>query len=884
MLRCSNYWHVASNLTPERERRLLWFAKEISTEELARLRAEAMSPPPEGQPQPGQEAVSTTQDQTRATVQDTLEQPHSDGEDAEAKDSMRKLLERATKVETSLQGTVAALKEFNAKAKGQLQGEQRKTWDDNFEFLRLSLGEIETLKRAVGRLADWESGAIPPVQLLQLFEDNRLARATRLTSEEREDDLSPEQREAHLAKRELYRNMHRALPRGDPAGQAWETGNVDTQLLAVRAFEERPVLREDDGETHTFGDIIEMLRNDIDNQLAAWEEALAIAKIELETLQKAFAQAEQERAVEEGGSILENLRNARNAVPIRFYSIYEIWEAGKSVVAAYKETYKQHVQLRSAIVAKKMGKVISFLPWGGDIEQILDREVDERNEGIVSKYSEYLKGRNASYKDIFDSNGELARNRHDGNRARGVLDYAASRGWLLDIDFNTKTSNGTPGFRLMDGRVLSYSDLVPKDWKKSRIDDAYSKLITAHNTGKTEESAKYEKRYHNIDRTADFARLVDDELSNYNIWAVHGIIKRSIERGLDGEVSAWHAVKIMQRIEADPKLKRIITRDWLDQIGILSYYRSAFVLGAFKYGRNKGLSDWCEGSDTNIENAGVFGKLINTVRSDIKQRTGRNFASDKERAELERLTAQVIAAQTIDIKDQSGNTQTFSIFEERYRFFREHEFIHSLGDLDPGVSKEDPDYFTNICENLIIGQRPVKNILARTGQGTWAEPEKVSHYIGNILYTYQRLYEKGQNEAAETLRLEMGQKVTMAMMEQAFGDSRTSGMSDLRTGGNMPGKAAMKELVTKGFLDIEPIVQTVWNDDANTGTGLARKLLRSIDEKLLDRLVELTESNKKASAADKSKFRTRYENIVAQWKAKQPNIGWPRGSYMDKDI
>jgi len=272
------------------------------------------------------------------------------------------------------------------------------------------------------------------------------------------------------------------------------------------------------------------------------------------------------------------------------------------------------------------------------------------------------------------------------------------------------------------------------------------------------------------------------------------------------------------------------------------------------------------------------------VRSDIKQRTGRNFASDKERAELERLTAQVIAAQTIDIKDQSGNTQTFSIFEERYRFFREHEFIHSLGDLDPGVSKEDPDYFTNICENLIIGQRPVKNILARTGQGTWAEPEKVSHYIGNILYTYQRLYEKGQNEAAETLRLEMGQKVTMAMMEQAFGDSRTSGMSDLRTGGNMPGKAAMKELVTKGFLDIEPIVQTVWNDDANTGTGLARKLLRSIDEKLLDRLVELTESNKKASAADKSKFRTRYENIVAQWKAKQPNIGWPRGSYMDKDI
>jgi hypothetical protein len=823
------------------------------------------------------EKTAEAEDESKMTGDDVSEQQgQTRSEVAGAVESLNSadILHRVNAIMQKMENLRSRMKDVESIAATHLKGKEWQEWKDTETHLTLEGEEVKDMHYAAKQIEAWKNGELPPLELRAFLTDCGFLNTVQLATKQEEADNSKSQ-VLHALDESMANLQSSSTPFSRDTKSAWETRNYSDKLTVVQSIEDQKIQNEDnDGKNSTLKNYLDLILKDIDSKTQAWDAALKTTN-----LGKFLDDFDKEAQLKEGKGgegFLNTIRGLPSAVGMKFYSIEEIILAGKSVIDAYKESYRQKQQLNAAGLSKQMGKLIHWLPWAGDVQQILDKELDAKNDEVKSKYAEYLKNRNASYFELFGPKGELVKNMKDGNRARGVLEYASHRGWLYDIDLHTQAADGHDGFTLTDGTIISFWDLVPKDWDDIRTKDEFSKLITEQGIGKDAETEKYYKRYYNVNDTPQFVELVDQEMEKLNLWAVRGIVKRSIERGLTAEVTSWHATQIMDHIRSSQELRRIATKDWYDQMGTLAFYRTSFTLGGFKLDRDR-MKEWREEwkdveGDARIEDAGVLGRIISQLERDISQRTRRTWKNDEERKELRRYIGQILGAQTITIEGQ-----TFSIFEDRYSWYRNSGLIKNQGDPHPGVDTEDPDYFTQVTDNLLAGQRPVTAILARTGQGTWKESEKASHYIGNILYTYDNLVKNGKMEEAENFRKDMGQKVSATMMEQALGDNRTSAMVDLITKGAKPGQPALKALVLSGFFDIEPIVQTIWDDAPQTGTGLAIRVLRSIDDSLYDRLKDLMEKNKKATADQKTANLKEYNTIMQEWKKKQPSITWSQG-------
>ena len=672
---------------------------------------------------------------------------------------MENLLQRATHIEDTLQKSLAAATAFDKEAKALLSGPQYLTWSDNLEFLKGNQQQITTLKNTLVQLNEWESANMPRNKLIDLFEDINIARGIQMKMKDHMQ-LPPDQATDEGLKRKLFLNLREAT-KDDPTGNRWAGENTTTRLLTVGAFEQAPALQEDNGQIHTVGDVLKTLQEDIERQLETWERVLETSQKEFALLEQASEQAQAGHTGDAGEGLPGTVRNAWNSIPIRFHSPYEVWQAMKKIAKSYKESYDQYTDLRSDILAKKMSKVIKHLPWGNDVQQLLERELDERNNGIASKYAEYLKSKNANYKEIFGPGGELARNKTDGNRARGVLEYAASRGWLNDIDNNTRRGKFL-AIQSIDGPMYSLRELVPADWDDAKILDYEAILLTKHNQGKKDESEKYLNRYYNVDVAERFLELMTEELNKLNIWAAHGIMKRALQRGLKGEISPWVAVKLLRLLEDNPYIRQVITKDALDQMGALALYNSHFTAGALKTDDEK-IYDYAKsGRPDRIERTGLFGTTVKEIRrniqSSISASSWSRLQTDAGKDDLDRAIAQILSAQTVTIDGRH-----FTIFQDNavynaYRSPKTNEILRYQGDVKAG--EEDEDYVREHYSDVMIGSKSAISSYLDQSNGHLRHESRAKFFFGTVIDRYETLVKDGQYEEADTFRQEMGEKLS----------------------------------------------------------------------------------------------------------------------------
>lgn len=803
-----------------------------------------------------QRDVQGERDATRSEIAETVEKPRASD-----------ILHRVKLLMRKMESLAERMANVDATARKYLSGKDWEEWKNVETYLALEGAKVKVMHHAAEQIHVWHNGDLPPAGLRTFLIESSI-----FTGERQSDGPDGVSNNKH--------HILQAIDQGIQAAQSnkpfardnknqWETRNVSDRLVIVRTIEEQEIgsrAGETPSTMETF--LQDVVLKDIDDRVKTWENELKTTNLE-----KFLDEFDNETKLKEGrhggGSFLSTIKGLPSAVGVKFYSIEEIILAGKNVIDAYKESYRQKQQLNAATLSKQMGRLIQWLPWAGDVQQILDKELDSKNDEIKGKYADYLKNRNASYLELFGPGGEFMRNKHDGNRARGVLEYASHRGWLYDIDLGTKAADGHEGFTLTDGTIISFYNIVPKDWDSNRTKDEFSKLITEQGSGKDAETEKYYRRYYNVNDTAQFVHLVDEEMGKLNLWAVRGIVKRSIERGLGAEVTAWHATQIMDHIRTNQELRRIATKDWYDQMGTLAFYRTSFTLGGFKLDRDE-MKKWREEwkdvtGEASIEDAGTLGRIISQLEQDICQRTHRKWTSESQRKELRRYIAKILGAQTVEIEGE-----TFSIFENRYTWYRNSGLIKNQGDPHPGIEQEDPDYYTQVTDNLLAGARPVAAILARTGQGTFKEAEKASHYFGNIIFTHENLIQKGKNSDAMNFKREMGKKLNSWLNEQVLLDNRTTGLSNLLTKGGKSGLPALQTLIEMGYIDVRPIVDVLWLKRDQSALGLATDLLRKIDAQLFEKLDTLIKKKAKAeSDDDKRNNLEEYKSILIEWQARQ---------------
>lgn len=811
--------------------------------------AEAGHDAPHGDHAHGQETVR--ENLTAADVAQAVE---------EMKEKVASLLDRMVKI--------------GGQAKELMNADNYKRWSEDRSTLERTMGRIEKWSQLTEKAARLEAGKMPPSEVLTNY-IGMLAR-------EEEDPEQRRQWGEQIAPTRQYIQERLA--------NSTATADVTRLALGYMRGEQIPSTVNESTKLQIPLEA-QSIGRDISGQLGLKEKILLPIYDQIQSLGTALTNAKTEEmiaAVEEGTHVTEVAKAEGGGIfsMFKWVSILDIIEGFKQVKDAYIEVWHQKQHLKGGAIAKGIARIVEPFPYGEDVKQELESSERRKNDEVKDKYVNFLKSSNTSFKALFASEHGaplLEKNSNDPNRSRAVLEYAASKGWLYHLDdeqFKPPREKMIFGWRL--------ADLVPSDWHDEEIGDYYYVLLGQNKQGAEKEENETYTRIKDRDDTPIFIKNLANEIDGVNLWAALGVAKRAMERGLYSEVSPWLATTLLRKL-SDPKIRKFVPRSFLDKIGSLSAYHSAFTLGIIKQERKGILDKWLRSSSKDVKDAGTLGNVTSMIREEILSKTTRTFPEGDEDAQrdLDKYISKVLAGYVLDSKTpelQMRTGEKVSIYSDKYtKVYRDSKTLHAFGTPEvPGVGHEDPDYYTLRCDNILGNEEIVKEILSRTGQGSFKYEDKARLYMGTILELYMELKEdRHMDEEAENFRKEMGGKLALFITD-ALGDPRSGGLINQQLAtGRMKGKEGLPLLLHKGFFDISIITTAHLNNKGDRKLSALLLKQNSIDigspglyhslEKALKDYERATEDGPRNAA------QLEFDRIVGEWKAQLPPVTWQAG-------
>jgi hypothetical protein len=217
---------------------------------------------------------------------------------------------------------------------------------------------------------------------------------------------------------------------------------------------------------------------------------------------------------------------------------------------------------KSAILAKweegkerKAHRIADNLAHGSwiakPIEHTLKKQARAANEKQTHEFSEYLKTAGHNYDSLFGSGG-LYGKLSNVNEKKAVLEFAASKAWLFDLD-------------KLDGHNVYGIDYIAEFGPEQ-----FEELVQSHEGGKS----KMEKEgVEKIDKDADVPRMMNvlvHELRHKNIFVVQGIMKRLQDKAKYSHSNTWMLTTLLMLIRdesgKDPTLKKCLDKGMIDNI------------------------------------------------------------------------------------------------------------------------------------------------------------------------------------------------------------------------------------------------------------------------------------------------------------------------------
>ena len=459
-----------------------------------------------------------------------------------------------------------------------------------------------------------------------------------------------------------------------------------------------------------------------------------------------------------GFAPISAFKAAIGTVGLKFYSVKGVMEGFHLWWEAWKGALHKYHHREGSMFANFLGKATQNVPFGEEVFTELEQNDDKANDEVKDTFKEILTKRDVDFKALVDGpNSELARNINDYNRTRAILEYAASRGWLYDLDQGSQEH--------FFGKHIH--DLVPHEWDHNRVKNYVSKLTTEQNQGKKAEQEKYHQRYFNVNSTDVFVKLMEEELTKVNMWGAMGILQRSLERGLWGEVSPWHAVALIRQMQSNKLLQRYITVDFIDQFGNKSLYNSfgrwsgnvtkltrkqwyRAIQESVRSGRTLDIKNVVDiDSGKTMQSVDVFIRAENALEGIYGKKYGELSAADKK--EFDQKLAQFLSGSIVE-----KNGKRTSIFTSKFSDWTDKD----VGQGQIKIADEDEDYyrngtFHNPSETTTLADSTVmEQIFSVTGNGQFDNETRARFAADSIVTMIEDFEEKGMTtERAQFIRI-----------------------------------------------------------------------------------------------------------------------------------
>jgi hypothetical protein len=411
-------------------------------------------------------------------------------------------------------------------------------------------------------------------------------------------------------------------------------------------------------------------------------------------------------------------------------SINNMIAGTKKYIEAVKKSFEEWNQLKEARIARGLGVNLSWLPLGKQTQVVLDRQTESANDTVRDEHKKGLEAQKPSFSQVVEM---IHKTKNDNpNHFRALLEYAADRCWLYNYDAIKGTAFG-----------INIQNHLPETWEKANREEYLRELDNKNGSGQDAEKKRGYDRVISAPDIDVIVRVLHDELRRGNYWAAHGILKRGMEKGKQGETSTWITNTIFRYLRDDPNARKFFPKDLLDDLGNIGIIHPCWTSTYFKLDRHK-IEAW-QKTDKGVEHAGNLGSVIAIAEKHLLDVLGKeNMPKDTQ--ELDRIVARILATQTVTYKGKE-----FSIFDDRYKAYRK-----GLGDVQTSINPRDADddFFSMAnkgSEMILLGTEAYRGILGLQSTGEFNEPVKAQYFLDQLIGRSDNLKKKFSRKSRERL-------------------------------------------------------------------------------------------------------------------------------------
>lgn len=471
--------------------------------------------------------------------------------------------------------------------------------------------------------------------------------------------------------------------------------------------------------------------------------------------------------------IKENIFTSGNG--IEWMSIYDVIRVFKVHQEAWVAKYKENQERRVYRMAKHTN-------IRKDLQPTLDKQSRSANEKQTSDFADYLKTSGLDYMQLMDKEKGLYYRLDNVNEKKAVLEFAAEKAWLYDLD-------------PLDGTNVYGMNFIAEFGP-----EAFLHLVQSYEGGKSKE----EKRGHEkVNKRPDIPPMIKDlvhELKDKNLFAAKGIFKRIQEKAKLTHSHLWAMTTFLSQLRKDPDLLRTLDKGLLDDFGNIGIGESAWGLTMFKFMRHDLMK---------LKDGAAFGttckldKTIVKIESRIKSALGSNPKFRTHGGDInnmEEAVAWILAGKTLK---EPG--LTLSIFENDFNDYREWWLENA--NTTTSAAKTDDDFFhPDGSDIMLTGEAIIKEVGTRDSTGRPTHQRKAPNFYASIIDRYDEL-RKDNPAALLNYRKEMKGKFRQWLRTYISSNAASAGqMPEEMDGKN---RYLLDEMLARGIFDEADIISTL---------------------------------------------------------------------------
>lgn len=815
MLRCDRRWHDAANGPLDwREARLLSFS--------AKKRDQG-TPPTGGIPDDGDEEytpVNEDDENDANEARGTQRRLENDAERSAAayqeyeRRRMKDILHPVSEEEATVPNVLDVLTNAN-RVQTQLEmllmtleSTQEKARQKHSEGISLdptsNIDAIDSTRRVIDAIAkqnksrvfalerfhavEWERGDMPPSEFLRRYREYIEDLAT---IDEADTSLTDEKRKMKKEAREsAYEETQKAVEHSlqtQPKGIApndvrrarssvtddmlWKLYDKDEKRRIIQSISQAASL---DELKYAMSDDLEavdewMKNEDISKKVLTMQRTVIEAD---ETSQHAF-QTQTGGIMAPGDdpvtAISTLIAKCNGALGIEWLTLYEWKAAFDEVIASIKEVRKRKSIGRITRAALGIGRVAAFLPGTGgqDLINVLEEQQQKKNDEIKDDFKKELGDPRKDYgfKDMFgDGKGspgllKTCLSLHDTNRSRAIIEFAASKGMLFDIDSESWETYILPG-------GIRFQDAMPSEWNGTQMSTYFENQQFANRQGAEAATKAGETLVKGRNSFDGYTDPFEGAVNGMSLWFAKGIANQALSKVKNGHMSAMLTLIVLKAWETNPLFRKYVPSEWLDRlagdhkqmfIGMIKYDQGHLLAGA-RDAYKKGATVTSDLAHANANEHDPtkpqprLGPLVVAIRNHLIEKDPSLASKDKDtEKELMETTAKVMASQTVKLK----NGTYVSIYDPA---LAPYQITYGANEMrGANVQAMGDDHFIERSE-ITHGTVEVMKSVGAVGQDGFVHGEKARYYFSHIIDNYEELLmraaEQKKKNSANALELE----------------------------------------------------------------------------------------------------------------------------------